>query len=131
MNKSFTLIEILVVIVVIGILSAFVLVGMNSITTSANITKGKAFLNSLDNSLLLSRKSEWNFNNLTGTIGQDISNAANFVTDNWSSNHGTASGTPNLEEGSSCVTGKCLSFNGSTDYVSISDPVLGSSAMTV
>jgi prepilin-type N-terminal cleavage/methylation domain-containing protein len=44
MNKSFTLIEILVVIVVIGVLSAFILVGMSSITSSANIAKSQAFL---------------------------------------------------------------------------------------
>jgi len=52
MNKSFTLIEILVVIVVIGILSAFVLVGMSSITSSANIAKVQAFINSMDNAII-------------------------------------------------------------------------------
>ncbi len=116
MNKSFTLIEILVVIVVIGVLSAFILVGMSSITSKANIAKGQAFANSLNNSLLLAKVSEWNFNNLTGTVGQDVSTAANFIKDSWLSNDGTATGAPNLEE-SSCVTGKCLSFNGNTDYI--------------
>jgi hypothetical protein len=39
------------------------------------------------------------------------------VTAGWGSNHGTAVGTPDLKDGTSCITGKCLSFNGSTDYV--------------
>lgn len=116
MNKSFTLIEILVVIVVIGIISAFILVGMSSISQKASIAKSQAFSNSLNNSLLLARVSEWNFNNLTGTVGQDVSTVAGFIKDSWLSNDGTAAGAPNLEE-SGCVTGRCLSFNGSTDYV--------------
>jgi len=48
-EKSFTLIEILVVIVVTGILSSFVLVGMSSITNDARIAKVKAFANSVRN----------------------------------------------------------------------------------
>ncbi|MFA5013603.1 MAG: LamG domain-containing protein, partial [Candidatus Paceibacterota bacterium] len=74
---------------------------------------------SVDNALMSSKVSEWNFNNLSGTIDQDISSAANFVTDSWGSNHGTAVGTPDLKDGANCITGKCLSFNGSTDYVDL------------
>jgi prepilin-type N-terminal cleavage/methylation domain-containing protein len=51
-ENSFTLIEILVVIVVIGILSSFILIGINSINENARITKIKVFANSLRNSLL-------------------------------------------------------------------------------
>ncbi len=102
--------------VVIGILSAFILVGMSSITDKANIAKSQAFINSMDNSLLMGRVSQWNFNKLTGTVGQDVSPAAGFIEDSWTNNNCTAFGYPNLEE-SECVTGKCLSFNGSTDYV--------------
>ncbi|MFA6374475.1 MAG: prepilin-type N-terminal cleavage/methylation domain-containing protein, partial [Candidatus Paceibacterota bacterium] len=40
MNKSFTLIEILVVIVIIGILSAFIIVSMAGVSDKATIAKG-------------------------------------------------------------------------------------------
>jgi len=108
MKKSFTLIEILVVIVVIGILSAFIIVGMSSISNSANIAKGQAFSNSLRNSLLLNLISEWKFNESSGTTASD----------SWGINNGTLSGAViPLIQTSGCVSNNCLSFNGSSSYV--------------
>jgi len=104
MNKSFTLIEILVVIVVIGILSAFVLVGMNSITNNANIAKSQTFLNSLDNSLLLSRVSYWKLDEGSGTAVNDL----------WGENDcvlGTSPASPAWTN-NNCVSGSCLYFDG-------------------
>ena len=109
MNRSFTLIEILVVIVVIGILSAFVLVGMSSITNNANITKSKAFSNSLRNSLLNNLVSEWKLNG--------------NANDSWGTNNGAWSGpigsntTANWRPESECVSGQCLHFDGTDDYI--------------
>ena len=106
-KKSFTLIEILVVIVVIGILSAFILVGMSSISSKANIARSQAFANSLDNALLLSRTSQWK---LDGNIN-----------DSWGINTGTwygATGGNNLavnyRSSSECVSGQCLDFTAQT-----------------
>lgn len=114
MNKSFTLIEILVVIVVIGILSAFILVGMSSITNSANFAKGKAFFNSMDNSLLLSRVSQWKFDGPNNSGNATIDE----LKDSWTNNNGTvvAGNEPNIMS-SGCPSVNCLSFNGSSDYV--------------
>jgi prepilin-type N-terminal cleavage/methylation domain-containing protein len=120
MNKSFTLIEILVVIVVIGVLSAFILVGMNSISSSANIAKGQAFANSLRNSLLISLVSEWRFDNITDydpstkIINSNIGN----IPDSWGINNGTANGGPVLKDSNNCVSGKCINFTGS-NYIEI------------
>lgn len=112
MNKSFTLIEILVVIVVIGVLSAFILVGTSSITNSANIAKSKAFSESLRNSLLTSLVSEWKLDGNTN--------------DSWGANNGTWYGagggsnlTANWRPESECVSGQCLHFDGTDDYVLI------------
>ncbi len=105
MNKSFTLIEILVVIVVIGVLSAFILVGMSSITSSANIAKGQAHTNSIRNSLLLNLISEWKFD----------TNA----NDSWKANNGTVSGAALV--GSNCIKGSCYNFDGVDDYIQVSD----------
>jgi prepilin-type N-terminal cleavage/methylation domain-containing protein len=110
MNKSFTLIEILVVIVVIGVLSAFILVGMSSITNSANIAKGKAFANSLRNSLLINLVSEWK---LDGN-----------GSDSWGTNNGTLVGPthlPILKTGPDCVSGSCYQFDAIDDYINVPD----------
>jgi len=118
MNKSFTLIEILVVIVVIGILSVFILVGMSSITNSANVAKSKAFLNSMDNSLLLARVSQWKLDESSGIT----------VYDSWGTNNGTRTDTtgacdathcPQIQT-SGCVSNNCLFFDGTNDYVGFS-----------
>ncbi|MDD3292807.1 MAG: prepilin-type N-terminal cleavage/methylation domain-containing protein [Candidatus Pacebacteria bacterium] len=110
MNKSFTLIEILVVIVVIGILSSFILVGMSSITNSATIAKGKAFANSLRDSLLMSLVSEWKLNDGTGS---------STIVDSWGGKTGTLVNVPVWKTGADCVGGSCLYFDGTGNkYVS-------------
>ncbi|HOC53448.1 MAG TPA: LamG domain-containing protein [Candidatus Pacearchaeota archaeon] len=111
MNKSFTLIEILVVIVVIGILSSFILIGMSSITQSANIAKSKTFSDSLRNSLLNNIVSEWKLDGNTN--------------DSWGDNNGTWSGpagaytSPSWRTSSECVSNGCLAFDGTDDYISV------------
>ncbi|MDD3292809.1 MAG: prepilin-type N-terminal cleavage/methylation domain-containing protein [Candidatus Pacebacteria bacterium] len=113
MNKSFTLIEILIVIVVIGILSSFIFVGMSSITSEANIAKGKVFINSIDNSLLLGRISQWKFDELT------TAKELQSIGDTWNSNNGILyTGSDSLEKlSSNCPSGNCLSFDGVNDYI--------------
>lgn len=120
MNKSFTLIEILVVIVIIGILSAFILIGMSSITSSANIAKSQAFLNSMNNTLLLGRVSQWKLDQIgagpyttpdawgtnTCTL-MDVDNACSFT--------GTLKCPQPVTSG--CPSGNCLSFDGVNDYI--------------
>jgi len=119
MNKSFTLIEILVVIVVVGILSSFILVGMSSITSNANITKSKAFSNSLDNTLLLNRVSQWKLDDTSGTSAFD----------SWLTNTGTLTNFADTSSGygdthdsgwmssTNCISGTCLKFDGTNDYI--------------
>jgi prepilin-type N-terminal cleavage/methylation domain-containing protein len=113
-QKSFTLIEILVVIVVIGVLSAFILVGMSSITNNANIARSQAFVNSLNNALLLSMVSQWK---LDGNLN-----------DSWGTNIGVWNGVAggnntaiNYRSSSECVSGQCLDFDGTDDYVDYGD----------
>jgi prepilin-type N-terminal cleavage/methylation domain-containing protein len=128
MNKSFTLIEILVVIVVIGVLSAFILVGMSSISSKANIAKGQAFINSVDNSLLLARVSQWKFDEMSGGTAND----------SWSSNTGTITIDSNLvgygDSNNSgwmsqpnCVSGTCIKFDGVNDNVDCGNVSLSNS----
>jgi prepilin-type N-terminal cleavage/methylation domain-containing protein len=108
MNKSFTLIEILVVIVVIGVLSAFILVGMNSISSKANIAKGQAFSNSLRNSLLMNLISEWKFDDQSN-LGKDY----------WGLNSGTNYST--IYKTDNCVSNGCIDFNQQNYYIEVVD----------
>jgi prepilin-type N-terminal cleavage/methylation domain-containing protein len=102
-NKSFTLIEILVVIVVIGIISSFIIVGLSSVSGKANIAKGQAFSNSLRNSLLMNLVSEWK---LDGNAN-----------DSWGTNNGTNNGATSVSSG--CIQGSCYSFNGTSNFIEI------------
>jgi prepilin-type N-terminal cleavage/methylation domain-containing protein len=121
MNKSFTLIEILIVIIVIGVLSAFILVGMSSISDKANIAKGQAFTNSLRNSLLMNLVAELKFDDGSGQI----------AIDSWKTNNATVGSSAGVDNNDpawttfGCVSGNCLLFDGSAsgtfDYIYISD----------
>ncbi len=113
-EKSFTLIEILVVIVVIGILSAFILVGIGSISENANIAKSKTFVNSLDNSLLLGRVGEWKMDEGSGT---NLNNS-------WNTHVGTLTNfnfdtTDGWRTSNQCVSNSCLEFDGTNDYINL------------
>ena len=114
--RAFTLIELLVVIAIIGILSALIIVGMNSTTQKATIAKAQVFSNSLRNSLMGNLISEWKFDQVNVP-------AANQTPDSWSGgNTGTlngSGGSQNLPQlvTSGCPSGNCLSFDGTDDYV--------------
>ncbi len=116
-ENSFTLIEILVVIVVIGILSALILVGINSITNSANIARGKAFTNSLRSSLLLNLISEWKFEG--------------NANDSWGGSNATVVGAPTYRSGNDCVSGQCIELNGTSDYLNLASAISLSGEFTV
>jgi prepilin-type N-terminal cleavage/methylation domain-containing protein len=108
-KQSFTLVEILVVIVIIGILSSFIFFTINDSVEKANIAKSKMFSESIRNNLLLNLVSEWKLDGDT--------------TDSWGSNNGTwygAGGTITSEtylSESECVSGQCMDFDGTDDYI--------------
>ncbi|MFA6374570.1 MAG: LamG domain-containing protein [Candidatus Paceibacterota bacterium] len=110
MSKSFTLIEILVVIVIIGIISAFIIVSMVGVSNRATIAKGQVFANS-KNSLLINLVSEWKLEGDTN--------------DSWGANNGTWSGplapntAVNYRPASECVSGQCLDYDGADDTVNV------------
>jgi prepilin-type N-terminal cleavage/methylation domain-containing protein len=133
MNKrlAFTLIELLVVIAVIGILSGLIVVSMSGTTDKAKIAKSQIFSNSLRNSLLLNLVSEWKFDELTtavhGGTTIDSWNGNNPLTINTNSD-----GLDKIKSNSDCIYGKCLSLDGTDDYLyaSGSDSITNNLAIT-
>jgi len=111
-KQSFTLIEILVVIVIIGILSSFIFFTINDSVEKAQIAKSKMFAESIRNNLLLNLVSEWKFDDESGTT----------AVDSWGSNNGTLTDfnfdiTDGWQAKSECISGQCLKFDGINDYV--------------
>jgi len=109
-KQSFTLIEILVVIVIIGILSSFIFFTINDSVEKAQIAKSKMFSESIRNNLLLNLVSEWKLNG--------------DANDSWGSNNGTWHGssggdntTVNYRPASECISGQCLDLDGTDDYI--------------
>jgi len=111
-KNGFTLIELLVVIAIVGILAGLAVVNMSGATEAARIAKLKVYSNSIRSSLMGNRVSEWMLDegagvSTTDTVGANGGILANFnfdSTDGWRS-------------GSSCVSGGCLEFDGTNDYV--------------
>lgn len=125
---AFTLIELLVVIAIIGILSGLIVVTMNGVTDKANIAKSQVFSNSLRNALMMNLISEWKFDELSTAV------QGSSIQDSWSGGNNMilSTGSDGLEKLiSSCVSGKCLSFDGSNDYAYVSGSDSASSNLAI
>ena len=121
-KQAFTLIELLVVIAIIGILSGLIVVSMGGMTQKATMAKAQVFSNSLRNSLMMNIVGEWKFDG--ATTERAATNAD--VIDTWGGiNNGDVllptAHQPTVKTESSCVSGSCLFFDGSDDYVSITN----------
>jgi prepilin-type N-terminal cleavage/methylation domain-containing protein len=114
-KQAFTLIELLVVIAIIGILSGLIVVSMGGMTTKATIAKAQVFSNSLRNSLMLNLISEWRFD---GNTNDSWSNGNNGI---WYGSAGGANTSANYRPSSECISGQCLNFDGTDDYVEMPD----------
>ncbi len=92
---------------------------MSGVSQKATIAKGQAFSSSLKNALMTNLVSEWKFDELsTATAGATIS-------DSWSTNNGTLvsnDANDKLRTGSECISGKCLYFDGTDDYINYGSP---------
>jgi len=114
-QKSFTLLELLVVITIIGILSSIVIVSMSGSTDSATIAKGKAYAQQVHALLGANAVGVWNFDEGTGTTLTDISGYGN----NGIINRG-ANGT-GLEWFNSDIEGFVLMYDGVDDRVDLTN----------
>ena len=113
-KQAFTLIELLVVIAIIGILSGLIVISMGGVTEKATIAKAQVFSNSLRNSLLLNLVSEWKFDELSSASNGTV------IQDSWNGMTGTLVTDNTITEklSSDCVSGKCITLDGTGDYIS-------------
>jgi prepilin-type N-terminal cleavage/methylation domain-containing protein len=114
-RHSFTLIELLVVIAIVGILAGIIIVSMTNATGQATIAKAKVFANSMRDSMANNIISEWKFDGRG--IADGSTATTDYIKDTWMENNCSISGSPKVYSGSTCITGSCLSFNGTTDYL--------------
>ena len=115
-NKSFTLIELLVVIVIIGILAGVIMISTSSSIDKANVARLKVFSDSLRNSLINNLVSEWKFEGITAA---EQTVTSSDLQDKWGGNNSNIiiHGAPKVKDKEDCASQKCLSFSGTSDYV--------------
>lgn len=124
-NKlGFTLVEIMVAVAILALLSLMV---VNVMTQSqaqdkADLLKIKIFAGTIKNKLARNLIGDWSFFEGTGSSVSDSSDYKNSL---------TISGASWVTD-SSCIEDNCLSFNGSSDYVSLpSNPITLSGDFTI
>ncbi|MDD5013205.1 MAG: prepilin-type N-terminal cleavage/methylation domain-containing protein [Candidatus Pacebacteria bacterium] len=119
-NKSFTLIETLTAIVIIGLLAGFIIVKFQDSNIAAEISRGKAFSLSLLTSMPMETVSEWKFD---GPTSAGSSATTDDVKDTWGRNDGivSAESKPIIRDNNDCISGKCLEFDGTTGYIDTAD----------
>ncbi|MFA5013299.1 MAG: LamG-like jellyroll fold domain-containing protein [Candidatus Paceibacterota bacterium] len=115
--RAFTLIELLVVIAIIGILSALIVVGMSSTNQKATIAKSQVFANSLRNSLMSEMVSEWKLDDGTGNSTTKDSWASVYTNTGTLGSGAVGDVAEPLWISNDCVSGNCLDFDGTDDYV--------------
>ncbi|MFA5432207.1 MAG: LamG-like jellyroll fold domain-containing protein [Candidatus Paceibacterota bacterium] len=118
-KQAFTLIELLVVIAIIGILSGMIVVSMSGVTQKATMAKAQVFSNSLRNSLIMNIQAQYSFDDITdyNVTTKVLNSTVGNVPDSWSDNEGRAYDGPTLKEENECVSGHCLFFDGTDDYI--------------
>jgi len=124
-NKSFTLIEILVVVLTISILSSVIYVVSSGARERADFAKVLMFSTKLNSSLAENIVGQWDFNEGTGSSVYDSSGNGNT---------GTITGSTWETNQSNCISDYCLNFNGSDQYIQKASPSglpSGQSARTI
>lgn len=122
-HKAFTIIEMLVVISIIGVLASIVIIQLSGAEEKAKMSKIRSFSVKVGIELAGDVVSEWRLDESMGDTAYDA----------WGINNGTlysgagacsdppTLGCPHWEEVGDCVSGYCLEFDGTDDWVDCGD----------
>lgn len=117
-TTGFTIVELLIVIVVIGILAAITIVAYNGIQDKARMSGALAHAAQIKRSAnMADATGYWQFDECSGQTASDQSEKGN---------HGTIVGTATWSTDTPTGSGCSLSFNGSTNYIT-TNATIGSS----
>ncbi|MDD4662089.1 MAG: prepilin-type N-terminal cleavage/methylation domain-containing protein, partial [Candidatus Pacebacteria bacterium] len=103
-NKSFSLIELLVVIIIVGVLAGVIIISTSSAIGKTKLAKAQAFYSNSSKELVTKIIAEWSFD-------EDVS-PYTTAKDTVSGNNGAVSGAIYKDSSSKeCLSGGCFSFN--------------------
>ncbi len=114
-NKSFTLIEMLVIIIIVGLVAGFVVTSTASYIESTNIAKAHTFSSNARKQLSFNIVHEWRFDEESGNTTYDInksSNTAPLLDFPSTAAGGGDNGSSGWLSQKYCVSGTCLNFDG-------------------
>lgn len=132
-NRSFTLIEILIVIIIIGLIAGTIIISTTSSLEQANSAKAHTFSSNARKELMFNIVQEWRFDEGGGSITYDInksSNSASLVSFPSTVAGGGDNGSSGWLSKEYCVSGTCMNFDGTrtpvlAPNVSINIPDIG------
>ncbi|MDB5168192.1 MAG: Fimbrial protein [Candidatus Saccharibacteria bacterium] len=110
-QTGFTIVELLIVIVVIGILAAITIVAYNGIQDRARLARGMAFASQMKKKHYMDTTGHWQLDECTG------GNAASVESTDESRANGTIVGTPTWSTDTPTGTGCSLQTNGTARII--------------
>jgi len=111
-NKSFTLIELMIAILVVSILSSIIYIATGGARERADFAKVLMFATRVNSSLSENISGQWDFDEGSGSSVSDSSG---------NNNTGTITGATWVTTKANCVSGYCLSFDGDGDWVIVNE----------
>lgn len=111
LKRGFSLIEILVSVAIIAILAGITMINFKEPQDKAKLTKAKSDWAVMEGKYIEKLIGKWSLDEGSGTTAIDSTDFKN---------NGTLYNSPTWKDSKSCVSGQCLEFNGTNQYIATS-----------